>query len=90
MTFNLSCLRINVTVFKKSEPGRYGYALVEVGWYFDLPLMKRNIYHPAIGCSCGLHTWPTLCSRCVKFDKNIDFGGYLSQNPSFFVKTPSI
>ena len=22
--------------------------------------MKRNIYHPAIGCSCGLHTWPTL------------------------------
>ena len=26
----------------------------------NLPLMKRNIYHPAIGCSCGLHTWPTL------------------------------
>ena len=22
--------------------------------------MKRNLYHPAIGCSCGLHTWPTL------------------------------
>ena len=26
----------------------------------NLPLMKRNIYHPAIGSSCGLHTWPTL------------------------------
>ena len=25
----------------------------------DLPRMKRNIYRPAIGCSCGLHTWPT-------------------------------
>ena len=26
----------------------------------NLPLMKRSIYQPAIGCSCGLHTWPTL------------------------------
>ena len=31
--------------------------------------MKRNLYHPAIGYSCGLHTWPTLlqsvCKDCV-------------------------
>ena len=28
--------------------------------------MKRNIYHPAIGCSCGLHTWPTLLQSVCK------------------------
>ena len=33
----------------------------------NLPLMKRNIYHPAIGCSCGLHTWPTLLQSVCKF-----------------------
>ena len=32
----------------------------------NLPLMKRNIYHPAIGCSCGLHTWPTLLQSVCK------------------------
>ena len=26
----------------------------------NLPIMKRSIYQPAIGCSCWLHTWPTL------------------------------
>ena len=35
----------------------------------NLPLMKRNIYHPAIRCSCGLHTWPTLLQSVCK--KNI-------------------
>ena len=29
------CIRINVTVLRKSEPGRYGNALVEVGWYLE-------------------------------------------------------
>ena len=33
----------------------------------NLPLMKRNIYHPAIGCSCGLHTWPTLLQSVCKY-----------------------
>ena len=34
--------------------------------------MKRNTYHPAIGCSCGLHTWPTLLqSVCKKSYLNI-------------------
>ena len=32
----------------------------------NLPLMKRNIYHPAIGCSYGLHTWPTLLQSVCK------------------------
>ena len=29
--------------------------------------MKRNIYHPAIGCSCGLHTWPTLLQSVCNY-----------------------
>ena len=29
--------------------------------------MKHNIYHPAIGCSCGLHTWPTLLQSLCKY-----------------------
>ena len=29
--------------------------------------MKRNRYHPAIGCSCGLHTWPTLLQSVCKY-----------------------
>ena len=33
----------------------------------NLPLMKRNIYQPAIGCSCGLHTWPTLLQSVCKY-----------------------
>ena len=33
----------------------------------NLPLMKRNIYHPAIECSCGLHTWPTLLQSVCKY-----------------------
>ena len=33
----------------------------------NLPLMKRNIYHPAIGCSCWLHTWPTLLQSVCKY-----------------------
>ena len=42
----------------------------------NLPLMKRNIYHPAIGCSCGLHTWPTLLqsvcnSICIHMKKKV-------------------
>ena len=32
----------------------------------NLPLMKRNIYHPANGCSCWLHTWPTLLQSVCK------------------------
>ena len=32
----------------------------------NLPLMKRSIYHPAIECSCGLHTWPTLLQSVCK------------------------
>ena len=32
----------------------------------SLPLMKRSIYQPAIGCSCGLHTWPTLLQSLCK------------------------
>ena len=28
--------------------------------------MKRNIYRPAIRCSCGLHTWPTLLQSVCK------------------------
>ena len=32
----------------------------------NLPLMKRNIYQPAFGCSCGLHTWPTLLQSFCK------------------------
>ena len=33
----------------------------------NLPLMKRSIYQPAIGCSCGLHTWPTLLQSLCKY-----------------------
>ena len=33
----------------------------------NLPLMKRSIYHPAIECSCGLHTWPTLLQSVCKY-----------------------
>ena len=36
----------------------------------NLPLMKRNIYHPAIGCSCGLHTWPTLLQSVCNHENN--------------------
>ena len=44
----------------------------------NLPLLKRNIYHPAIGCSCGLHTWPTLLqSVCKKI--------YSNKNTIFFL-----
>ena len=32
----------------------------------NLPLMKRSIYQPAIECSCGLHTWPTLLQSVCK------------------------
>ena len=32
----------------------------------NLPLMNRSIYHPAIECSCGLHTWPTLLQSVCK------------------------
>ena len=32
----------------------------------NLSRMKRNIYHPAIECSCGLHTWPTLLQSVCK------------------------
>ena len=32
----------------------------------NLPLMKRSIYQPAIECSCGLHTWPTLLQSLCK------------------------
>ena len=34
----------------------------------NLPLMKRSIYHPAIECSCGLHTWPTLLQSVCNDD----------------------
>ena len=34
----------------------------------NLPIMKRNIYQPAIGCSYGLHTWPTLLQSVCKSD----------------------
>ena len=41
----------------------------------NLPLMNRNIYHPAIGCSCGLHTGPTLlqsvCNLCYTIQRVI-------------------
>ena len=33
----------------------------------NLPLMKRNIYQPAIGCSCGLHSWPPLLQSVCKY-----------------------
>ena len=36
----------------------------------NLPLMKRNIYHPAIGCSCGLQTWSTLLQSVCKIIYN--------------------
>ena len=36
----------------------------------NLPLMKRNIYHPANGCSCGLHTWPTLLQSVCNYTPN--------------------
>ena len=29
------CIRITATVLRKSEPGQYGNALVEVGWYLE-------------------------------------------------------
>ena len=46
----------------------------------NLPLMKRNIYHPAIGCSCGLHTWPTLLqSVCKKVLHTLDYDVYIKQ-----------
>ena len=35
--------------------------------------MKRNIYHPAIGCSCGLHTWPTLLQSVCNIDSTLSW-----------------
>ena len=29
--------------------------------------MMSSIYHPAIGCSYGLHTWPTLLQSVCKY-----------------------
>ena len=33
----------------------------------NLTLMKRSIYHLAIECSCGLHTWPQLLQPVCKY-----------------------
>ena len=43
----------------------------------NLPLMKRNIYHLAIGCSCELHTWPTLL-QSVCNERNIRSANFCS------------
>ena len=38
----------------------------------NLPLMQRSICQPAIGYSCGLHTWPTLLQSLCN-DKYIEY-----------------
>ena len=61
---------MNVTVFYESlnQGGMVTHKWRWVGiLYTNLPLMKRNIYHPAIGCSCGLHTWPILLQSVCNY-----------------------
>ena len=52
------CIRINVTVFKKARTRAVWLRLSGGGL----------VYHLAIGCSCGLQTWPTLLQSLCNLD----------------------
>ena len=46
--------------YTESMPKHTNDFILRMTESYPRALMKRNIYHPAIGCSCGLYTWPTL------------------------------